>query len=119
MFGTGTDPDKFEKFYQAIIDRLKAEQIRVVLCTPAVIGEKKDFSNPQDGDLNAYSNIIRHIASTNNLSLVDLRKTFLEYNLVNNSTNVNKGVLTSDGVHLNEKGNLLVAQQMLNVIVSH
>src|SRR5258705_2193917 len=53
--GTGTDPDKFEKFYQAIIDKLKAKNIKVILCTPATMGEKTDFSNPQDGAINEYS----------------------------------------------------------------
>ena len=38
--GTGTDADKFEKFYQAIIDKLKAKNIKIILCTPAAIGEK-------------------------------------------------------------------------------
>jgi hypothetical protein len=56
----------------------------VILCTPAAIGEKTDYSNPQDGDMNHYSNIIRNIASKNKLPLVDLRKSFLEYNLKNN-----------------------------------
>jgi hypothetical protein len=55
----GTDADKFEKFYQAIIDKLKAKNIKIILSTPAAIGEKTDFSNPQDGDMNEYSNIIR------------------------------------------------------------
>jgi lysophospholipase L1-like esterase len=74
-FGTGTDQDKFEKFYQAIINKLKAINSKIILCTPAVIGEKTDFSNPQDGDLNQYSNIVRTLAQKNNLQLVDLRKT--------------------------------------------
>ncbi len=50
--GTGTDADKFEKFYQAIIDKLKAKNIKLILSTPAAIGEKTDFSNSQDGDMN-------------------------------------------------------------------
>ncbi|MFN5134398.1 MAG: SGNH/GDSL hydrolase family protein [Chitinophagaceae bacterium] len=112
MFGTGSDPDKFEKFYQAIIDKLKAAGIKLILCTPAVIGEKTDFSNPQDGDLNAYSNSVHKIVNTNNLTLVDLRKAFLDYNFVNNRANVEKGILTTDRVHLNAKGNLLVAQEI-------
>src|SRR6185295_3427247 len=66
--GTGTDADKFEKFYQAIIDKLKAKNIKIILSTPAAIGEKTDFSNQQDGDMNEYSNIIRRIASKNNLA---------------------------------------------------
>jgi lysophospholipase L1-like esterase len=68
--GTGTDPDKFEKFYTAIIKKLAVNNIKAVLCTPAVIGEKTDFSNEQDGDLNKYSNIIRSIADKNNLPLI-------------------------------------------------
>jgi lysophospholipase L1-like esterase len=117
-FGTGTDPDKFEKFYQAIIDKLKAKNIKVILCTPAAIGEKTDFSNPQDGDMNEYSNIIRRLAAKNNLPMVDLRKAFLEYNLKNNPDNKDRGILTTDRVHLNAKGNQLVAEEMWKVIIT-
>jgi lysophospholipase L1-like esterase len=111
-FGTGTDSDKFEKFYQAIIDQIKATGARIILCTPAVIGERTDFSNPQDGDINAYSTIIRRIAINNQLSLVDLRKAFLDHNLTQNKENKDRGILTYDRVHLNAKGNLLVAREM-------
>jgi lysophospholipase L1-like esterase len=116
--GTGTDPDKFEKFYQAILKKLKEKNIKAILCTPAVVGEKTDFSNPLDGDLNNYSNIIRDIASKNNLPLVDLRKKFLEYNKANNTENKDKDILTYDRVHLNTKGNLVVAAEMWKAIVS-
>lgn len=116
--GTGTDPDKFEKFYTAILKRLAVNNIKVVLCTPAVIGEKTDFSNEQDGDLNKYSNIIRGIADKNNLPLIDLRRVFLDYNLKNNPSNKESGILTTDRVHLNAKGNLLVAEEMLKVILA-
>ena len=111
-FGTGTDPDKFEKFYNAVISKLKAKNIKVILCTPACIGEKTDHSNQQDGDLNRYSNIIRSIASNNNCPLVDLRKLFLDYNLKNNPDNKEFGILTTDRVHLNETGNRFVAEAM-------
>jgi lysophospholipase L1-like esterase len=114
--GTGTDADKFERFYQAIIDKLKAKNIKIILCTPAAIGEKTDFSNPQDGDMNEYSNIIRRIAKKNELALVDLRKAFLDHNLKNNPDNKDRGILTTDRVHLNAKGNQLVAEEMWRVI---
>ena len=115
-FGTGTDPDKFAKFYTAIIKKLQAKNIRVLLTTPAAIGEKTDFSNQQDGDLNQYSAIIRNLAKENNCGLVDLRKTFLEYNLKNNRENKESGILTTDRVHLNEVGNALVAAEMLKAL---
>ena len=114
--GTGTDADKFEKFYQAIINKLKAKSIKIALCTPAAIGERTDFSNPQDGDMNHYSNIIRTLATKNSLPLIDLRKSFLDYNLKNNSENKDRGILTTDRVHLNAKGNQLVADEMWKAV---
>lgn len=115
--GTGTDADKFEKFYNAIIKKLQAKNIKVLICTPAAIGEKTDFSNELDGDLNKYANIIRQIAKNNNVPLIDLRKAFLDYNLANNPENKDKNILTSDGVHLNEKGNAFVAEQMMKALI--
>jgi len=116
-FGTGTDADKFEKFYNAVIKKLQAKNIKVLLCTPAAIGEKTDFSNELDGDLNKYSSIIREIAKKNNCALIDLRKTFLNYNLANNPENKANGILTTDGVHLNDQGNRLVAEEMMKALV--
>lgn len=114
--GTGTDADKFEIFYQAIINKLSAKKIKIILCTPAVIGEKTDNSNPQDNDMNQYSKIIRKIAQKNNLHLVDLRRSFTAYDLKNNPDNRSKGILTYDGVHLSAKGNQLVAEEMWKLI---
>ena len=115
--GTGTDADKFERFYNAIIKKLQAKNIQVFLATPAAIGEKTDFSNELDGDLNRYSSIIRSIAQKNNCGLVDLRKAFLDYNLANNKENKESGILTTDRVHLNDKGNQLVAEEMFKVVI--
>jgi lysophospholipase L1-like esterase len=114
--GTGTDADKFEKFYLAILKKLKEKNIKAILCTPAVVGEKADYSNPLDGDLNLYSNIIRDIAKKNNLPLVDLRKKYHDYLDKNNPGNKEKGVLTYDGVHMNNEGNQFIADEMWKVI---
>jgi lysophospholipase L1-like esterase len=116
LLGTGTDPDKFEKFYLAILKKLKEKNIKAIVCTPAVVGEKTDFSNPLDGDLNKYSNIIRDMAKKNNLPLVDLRQKFLDYCKTNNPRNEEKNILTYDRVHLNAKGNQLVADAMWKAI---
>lgn len=110
--GTGTDADKFEKFYIAIINKLRDKGIRVILCTPAVIGERTDFTNMQDGDLNYYSQIIRNLAQKFKCGLVDLREAFHTYELKNNPSNKDMGILTRDRVHLNDAGNQLVAEKM-------
>lgn len=116
--GTGTDADKFEQFYRALIKRFQDKGIKVIVCTPATIGEKTDFSNQQDGDLNQYANIIRKISDSMNTGLLDLREIFLAYNRENNPENSDRGILTTDRVHLNEKGNKLVAERMLRVLES-
>ena len=110
--GTGTDADKFERFYLALIKKFKSANIKVIVCTPAAIGERFDNTNEQDGDMNHYSNIIRKIAADQHLTLVDLRSAFLEYEKLNNKNNVDRGLLTSDGVHLNDAGNVFVAKLM-------
>ena len=116
LLGTGTDADKFEKFYLAILKKLKDKNIKAVLVTPAVVGEKTDMSNPLDGDLNKYCNIIRDIAKKNDLPLVDLRKEFGNYYKTNNPNNEEKNILTYDKVHLNTKGNQFVADLMWKAV---
>jgi lysophospholipase L1-like esterase len=114
--GTGTDLDKFEKFYRALIKKIQANNAKIVLCTPAVIGEKKDGDNAQDADLNKFSNVIRKISEDTKLPLCDLRKLFMDYNLQHNAENNEKGILTSDRVHLNKEGNALVAKNLADII---
>lgn len=117
-FGTGTDADKYEKFYRAVIKELLSANAKIVLCTPAVIGEKKDCTNQQDGDLNKYANIIKRIGADYNLPVCDLHSTFLNYENEHNDANADKGILTTDGVHLNNAGNKLVALEIWSKIKS-
>jgi lysophospholipase L1-like esterase len=112
LAGTGTDYVKYTEFYEAIVKKLQAAKIQVVVCTPSVIGERKDYSNEQDGELNMYSNWLRHYAKVNQLPCVDLRTNFQNYLIANNPSNAEKGLLTSDRVHLNAKGNQFVAETM-------
>lgn len=118
VWGTGTDADKFEVFYKAIIKKLQDRNIKIIVCTPAVIGEKKDYTNQFDGDLNKYSQIIRNLAQQNNIPVCDLRKAFVEYDVNNNPDNKESGVLTTDKVHLTAKGNELVAETMYQFLVN-
>jgi lysophospholipase L1-like esterase len=114
--GTGTDPDRYERFYNAIIKKLKEKNITVYLCTPSVIGEKTDFTNQLDGDLNQYAVLVKKIAAANNCTVIDLRQAFLNHLRANNPDNKDRGILTTDGVHLNKAGNIYVAQQIYNTL---
>lgn len=114
--GTGTDANKFVRFYQSIIDSLQSKNIELILCTPGLIGEKTDFSNTLDGDLNQYSKLIKDLAHKNSTELCDLREKMLKYNKEQNTENAEKGILTGDRVHLNKKGNKLVAEALWDII---
>jgi lysophospholipase L1-like esterase len=114
--GTGTDITTFEAFYTAIIEKLLSAQIKVLLCTPAVIGENPAFSTKEDEEIERYSDVVRGLASNYDLPLVDLRKAFVNYNVVNNLEYKEQGILTTDGVHLNARGNQLVAEEMWEVL---
>ncbi|MEO6039708.1 MAG: GDSL-type esterase/lipase family protein, partial [Saprospiraceae bacterium] len=72
LSGTGTDADKFRKFYEALIRKIQAGGSRVVVCTPACIGEKTDCTNSLDGELNQYSDIIRELSRQFQTGLCDL-----------------------------------------------
>lgn len=116
--GTGTDIDKYEKFYVAIIKKLQSKKIKVIVTTPAAIGEKKDGTNAQDKDIDAYSDVIRKLATQNNCKLVDLRKIFMDYEKQHNTDNKELGILTTDRVHLNDAGNRLVADEMMKALMN-
>ena len=108
--GTGTDPDKFVAFYDALVTKMQEKGIRVILATPALIGEKTDCTNDLDGELNHYAQLIRDLAAARHCTLVDLRREFLKYLGTANTANAEKGILTEDRVHFSPEGNRLAAR---------
>jgi len=112
----GTPKDKYEEGLKDIIARITQAGARAILCTPSVIGEKAAGTNNSDAMLEEYAELSRKVAAETKTQLVDLRKAFLEYLKANNPENKDRGILTGDGVHLNEAGNRLVAEQMLKAL---
>lgn len=115
--GTGTEADKFEQFYRALIAKILADGAQVLLCTPLGIGEAP--KNPYDESLELFADIIRRLAERYRLPLCDLRHTFLEYLAPFSPERGEQGILTTDGVHLNEAGNQLVANTLLQCLGHH
>jgi len=116
--GQGTERDVFEKGLRSIIERISKAGARAVLCTASVIGEKTDGTNPLDKMLDEYCGVSRTVAKETNSQLIDLRQAFLDHLKANNKENNDKGILTTDTVHLNAAGNKFVAQQMLLALVA-
>jgi hypothetical protein len=90
----------------------------LVLVTPACLGEKKDFANAQDSDLNAYCDVIRRLAVTYNCKLLDWRKIAMQYEQDNNVNNVEKGLLTMDRIHLTDLGNRLLSGELEKILLA-
>ncbi|MDB5337719.1 MAG: Stress responsive alpha-beta barrel domain protein [Planctomycetaceae bacterium] len=114
--GKGTPKDEFEAGLRRIIKHINDAGARVILTTPSVIGEKTNEGNPLDEMLGIYCEISRKVAKDTKSQLLDLRKQFVEYLKVKNKFDDEKGVLTTDGVHLNDKGNRFVADRMLEAL---
>src|SRR4029077_15731586 len=112
----GTSKEAFAAGLKEVIGKCTAAGARVVLCTPSVIGEKKDGTNNLDAKLDEYSEISRGIAKDLKLTLCDLRKEFVDYLTAKNPDNKESGLLTSDRVHLNDSGNAFVAHAMLKAL---
>lgn len=110
---SGTPADKFESGLRDIITRIHAVGSKVILCTPSVIGESKNGTNPQDEMLNQYADISRKVAKDMGVQLCDLHKDFIDYLSTYNPEDKHESVLTVDGVHLTVDGNLFVAGLML------
>lgn len=114
--GKGTKKEDFDAGLRRIITKVNAAGAQVILCTATVIGEKNDGSNAQDKLLDEYCEVSRTVARETKTPLLDLRKQFLDYLKSHNKENADKGVLTSDTVHLNAAGNQFLAARMLEAL---
>ena len=114
--GRGTSKEDFDRGLRRLIQRINTAGARVILCTPSVIGEKTVGENKLDKMLDEYSAISRKVAAETKSQMLDLRKLFIAHLKTSNTGNKGRGVLTSDGVHLNQTGNRFVADQMLEAL---
>jgi len=113
QMGKGTPKDAYETGLKSLIQRIRDGGARVILCTPSVIGEKADGSNKLDPMLQEYCDISRAVAKETGTQVLDLRRAFLAHLEKHNAAGAEKGILTTDGVHLNPAGNQFVAAQVL------
>ena len=104
----GTLPDAFASGLKEVVGRCTAAGATVVICTPTMIGEKKDGANSLDKQLDQYSDLSRNLAKELKLPLCDLRKALVDHLKDHNPDNAEKGILTSDRGHLNDADNKFV-----------
>jgi lysophospholipase L1-like esterase len=108
--------EQFREGLNDIVTRAMQTGRKVILCTPSIIGEKKGGENRLDAKLDLFAEVSRSIAAQKNITLVDLRTIFKNYLELHNINNVESGVLTTDGVHMNTTGDRLIADSILRKI---
>ena len=114
--GTGTSLQTFIEFYESLLHQMQNAGIKMVACTPAIIGESSTQNEYEWKELSEYAAAIKQAASHFDVPVVDLHAAFKNYYSEKNVENIDEGVLTTDGVHLNVAGNKLVAEEIWKLL---
>jgi isoamyl acetate esterase len=113
---TGTEIGAYEAGLIDLVGMLQTDTTDVILCTPSVIGEKPAMEGEINQQLDAYTEVVRKVASETSCGICDLRTAFKEYLSENNPVDQEEGILTTDGVHMNPAGDQFLADKMLECL---
>ena len=116
---TGTEADRYEAGLRDIARQIQGQGATVVFCTPTVIGEDPDSDSKENVRLAQYADIVRKVAKDTDSPLCDLREAYHTYLKKHNPDKAYQGILTVDGVHMNEAGNKFLAERMKECLVDH
>jgi lysophospholipase L1-like esterase len=94
----------YEADLRVVIGRLVASGAHVVMSGPTLIGERPRRRNEKDGQLDAYRRINRRVASSMKIEYIDTRQAFFARRPPGAPLDVDRGLLTEDGEHLNDLG---------------
>ncbi len=117
-WGGGLAPALYEAGLRDIISKLQQQGAVVVLATPTLNGELLNGGNKYDKSLDDYAAISRKVAGDLHAGICDLRTVFLEYLKGHNPDGKDSGILTTDGRHLSDAGNALLAQEAVKGLLA-
>lgn len=103
-------PD-YKKNMTEMIDRCQAAGAKVLLLTATPIHENLD--SPENKKLAAYNDFLRKLAKEKKLLLCDLNKAFSSWYAKKLN---DKNLMTTDGVHMNGRGNRLMAREIVTAL---
>ncbi|WP_299089615.1 SGNH/GDSL hydrolase family protein [uncultured Metabacillus sp.] len=103
-------PEKFSSVYKELLTKVKEEtNAHILLMEPTIIDE--DVNSTGNKLLKDYVEIVHQLAKAFEATLIPTHKAFIEY-LQSESTYK----LTTDGVHMNSAGNMLMATTWLRTV---
>ncbi|TCN21447.1 SGNH/GDSL hydrolase family protein [Mesobacillus foraminis] len=100
-------PDEFERIYNELILQAKSQTgARLVLMEPTILQENPESEGNRK--LQDYADVVRRLAGKWNAIYVPTHQVFISY-----LKSANHKMLTTDGVHMNSAGSMLMAQTWL------
>ncbi|ULT56183.1 SGNH/GDSL hydrolase family protein [Neobacillus drentensis] len=97
-------PDRYEGIYRNLLNEVKMKtKAKLILMEPSIHGEVVE--SPGNKMLIPYVEVVRKLAKEYNAILVETHQVFIDY--LNQDSPQR---LTSDGVHMNSIGNMLMAK---------
>ncbi len=103
----GVSLEDFKTNITDIVDRCQAAGVKVMILTATQI--KLPLDNPENVKLAAYNTFLRDLAKERNLPLADLNADMAS---AQKAAGADKP-LTADGVHMNHRGNIMMANGVL------
>ena len=109
----GVQLEDYKKNITRIVDKAQAAGIKVIILTSTMI--KEDQSNTLNQTLKSYNDFLVELSKEKNCLLVDLNAIMQE--TIKTMDKDHRGnTVTSDGVHMNSAGNMMMARGILEVM---
>ncbi|MGE9297288.1 MAG: SGNH/GDSL hydrolase family protein [Puniceicoccales bacterium] len=106
----GVSLEDYKTNITEIVDRCDAADVNVIILTATPIRESDNELNQK---LAGYNEFLRELAKSRGLPLADTSAAFWEVIEANAETSYSNNYLTSDGVHMNPLGDLVMATEVL------
>ncbi len=107
----GIELPDYKENMQSIIDRFQEAGVKILLLTATPIYE--NLNTEENKALQPYNEFLRELADEEDLLLADVNRTF--QNWYKKKMN-DKRLMTTDGVHLNPRGNRIMATEILRAL---
>ena len=106
--------EKFRLNLLSMIGALKSRKVSVVLMTPNALGQR--IESRQKEMTARYAQIVRDLANSENLALIDQWKSFKQYG---DEEGQEIDDLLLDGMHPNDRWHAMLAEQLTEIITEH
>ncbi len=109
----GVPLDEYKKNITQIVDKAQAKGVKVIILTSTMI--KEDAGNDLNKKLAEYNDFLRELAKEKKCVLADLNK-LMQETIKTVPKNDKGNTVTSDGVHMNKLGNIMMAVGILKAV---